>query len=96
MSETTPQPDVADTRSKLEDALAKRATVMTRLEDRFVYSIEKWFDEYREPEGDTEGLPDIVVRVHSAADTETARRILTDAGFRTVLRDSLEEPNVSS
>ncbi|MFB6352736.1 MAG: (Fe-S)-binding protein [Halobacteriales archaeon] len=94
MSETTTEPDVDAVQAELEDALGDRATVMTELEDRFVYSIEKWFDAYREPESDAEGLPELVVRVKSVDDTETARRILSAGGFRTVLRDSLEEPNL--
>lgn len=95
MSHTTTEPDIDDARAELEAALGDRATVMTDFEDRFVYAIEKWFDEYREPDSDAEGVPEIVVRVKSVEDTEIARRTLSSSGFTTVLRDSLERSEVA-
>jgi len=95
MSETT-TPDVAAVQTELEAALGDRATVMTEVEDRYVYSIEKWFDAYREPGGDEADLPEVVVRVRSVEDTETAREVLTAGGFRPVLRGSLERPAIDA
>lgn len=94
MSKTTTPTDVADIRTQLEHELGEGATVLTEVEDRFVYSIEKWFDSYREPGGEEDDLPEIVVRVKSVEDTETARRILATGGYTPVLRNSLERSDV--
>lgn len=94
MTETTTTADVSDVRTQLEAELGADVRVMTELEDRFVYSIEKWFDEYRDPQSDEAGLPAIVVRVKSVDATETARRILEASGYTPVYRDSLAQSNL--
>ncbi len=94
MSKSTPATEVSEVATRLEEELGEDVRVMTEQEDRFIYSIEKWFDAYREPESDEDGLPEIVVRVRSVDVTESARRILEAAGYTPIYRDSLEQPDL--
>ena len=86
---------VSDVKDRIETELEEEVTVLTEVEDRFVYSIRKWFDEYREPGGDEDDLPDLVVRVDSNNATERVRTILEGSGFRAVYRDGRVKPDFS-
>lgn len=86
---------VTDVKARIEDEIEEDVTVLTEIEDRFVYSREKWFDAYREPGGDETDLPDLVVRVASNAATERVRRILEENGYRPIYRDGMGEYDVA-
>jgi Fe-S oxidoreductase len=89
MSKTvTAASTVAD---RIETELGDEVTVTTDLADRFVYSVEKWFDEYREPgHGEEDELPDLVVRVRSNDAAKRARGLLEENGYRAVSRTGRE------
>jgi Fe-S oxidoreductase len=82
MSQTATVDEVSD---QLRQELAEDAKVMTDLEDKFVYANERYFAEY-ENATDEEQFPDLVVRVLSDDDAETATEILDSAGFDASLR----------
>lgn len=86
---------ISDVKDRIESELDGEAKVLTEVEDRFVYSIRKWFDEYREPGGDEGALPDLVVRAESNAATERVRTILEQSGYKPVYRGGRIERDIS-
>lgn len=86
---------VSTVKDQIEAEFDDETTVLTELADRFVYSIEKWFDAYREPGGDEENLPKLVVRVDSNDIADQVGTILERNGYKPVYRDGMGEPDLS-
>lgn len=69
-----------DVETTLTDALPESAKILTDIEDRFVYANERYL-ETADLVTDESLMPDLVVRVKSSADADTARRVLEDHGI---------------
>jgi Fe-S oxidoreductase len=83
MSQTASADDVSE---QLHQELSEDATVLTDIEDRFIYANEEYLTEY-DLKRDEDEMPDIVVRVTDDDDAETATQVLAEAGFDAILRE---------
>lgn len=80
-----------DLKKKLEEKLGEKSAnrILTDMEDRFVYSIEKVFV----PEDDEERkIPDIVVKVKSIDEANIVRQLFLEEGYTPIYRDRILHP----
>lgn len=85
---------VQDLKKALTEELGKgkEHRILTDPEDHFVYSIEKYFDSYREDEQGRAEIPDVVVKVDSMDEADRVRQIILEMGYIPSFRDKFLNP----
>lgn len=87
------QASPSNVKNRIENELPDNVRVLTHIEDRFIYSVEKWFDTYKQTGNQTSQIPEIVVRTDSEDLGRKAYAILEEHGFTPAFRDQLYAEN---